>query len=65
MDEKKIEAEEDRKKNLEGKTENERNNNGKTYFCSMKVDGDILKVHGSLDKKGWVGRTMDWYRVKE
>ena len=40
-------------------------NNGKTYFCSMKVDGDILKVHGSLDKKGWVGRTMDWYRVKE
>ena len=40
-------------------------NDGKTYFCSMKVDGDVLKVHGSLDKKGWIGRTMDWHRVKE
>ena len=36
MDEKKIEAEEDRKKNLEGKTENERNNNGKTYFTGIQ-----------------------------
>ncbi len=38
--------------------------NGKTYNCSMKVEGDILKVRGSLDKKGLLGRTMDWYRVK-
>ena len=38
--------------------------NGKTYNCSMKVEGDILKVRGSLDKKGLIGRTMDWYRVK-
>ena len=38
--------------------------NGKTYNCSMKVDGDVLKVRGSLDKKGLVGRTMDWFRVK-
>ena len=38
--------------------------NGKTYNCSMKVEGDVLKVRGSLDKKGLVGRTMDWYRVK-
>lgn len=38
--------------------------NGKTYNCSMKVEGDILKVRGSLDKRGLVGRTMDWYRVK-
>ena len=39
--------------------------NGKTYNCSMKVEGDVLKVRGSLDKKGLLGRTMDWYRVKE
>ena len=39
--------------------------NGKTYNCSMKVEGDVLKVRGSLDKKGLLGRTMDWYRVKK
>ena len=39
--------------------------NGKTYNCSMKVDGDILHVRGSLDKKGLLGRTMDWFRVTE
>ena len=39
--------------------------NGKTYNCSMKVEGDVLKVRGALDKKGLLGRTMDWYRVKE
>ena len=38
--------------------------NGKTYNCSMQVDGDILKVRGSLDAKGLIGRTMDWFRVK-
>jgi uncharacterized protein (DUF2147 family) len=38
--------------------------NGKTYNCSMKVEGDLLKVRGSLDKKGLIGRTMDWHRVK-
>ena len=38
--------------------------NGKTYNCSMKVEGDVLKVRGSLDKKGLIGRTMDWYRIK-
>ena len=38
--------------------------NGKTYNCSMKVEGDVLKVRGSLDKKGLLGRTMDWVRVK-
>lgn len=30
----------------------------------MKVEGDVLKVRGSLDKKGLIGRTMDWFRVK-
>ena len=38
--------------------------NGKTYNCSMKVEGDVLKVRGSLDAKGLLGRTMDWFRVK-
>ena len=38
--------------------------NGQTYNCSMKVEGDVLKVRGSLDKKGLLGRTMDWFRVK-
>ena len=38
--------------------------NGKTYNCSMKVEGDTLKVRGSLDKRGLLGRTMDWVRVK-
>ena len=37
--------------------------NGKTYNCSMKVEGDVLKVRGSLDKRGLLGRTMDWIRV--
>ena len=38
--------------------------NGKTYNCSMKVEGNVLKVRGSLDKRGLIGRTMDWYRQK-
>ena len=38
--------------------------NGKTYNCSMQVEGDVLKVRGSLDAKGLIGRTMDWFRVK-
>lgn len=39
-------------------------NNGKTYNCSMKVEGNTLKVRGSLDKRGLLGRTMDWFRVE-
>ena len=31
---------------------------------SMQVDGDLLKVRGSLDARGLLGRTMDWFRVK-
>ena len=38
--------------------------NGKTYNCSMKQEGNVLKVRGSLDKKGLFGRTMDWFKVK-
>ena len=37
--------------------------NGKTYNCSMKLEGNVLKVRGSLDKRGLLGRTMDWFRV--
>ena len=38
--------------------------NGKTYNCSMKVEGDVRGGRGSLDKRGLLGRTMDWFRVK-
>lgn len=38
--------------------------NGKTYNCSMEVNGDLLKVRGSLDARGIIGRTMNWHRVK-
>jgi uncharacterized protein (DUF2147 family) len=38
--------------------------NGKTYYCSFKVEGNTLHVRGSLDKRGFLGRTMDWFRVK-
>ena len=38
--------------------------NGKTYNCSMEINGDILKVRGSLDSRGLLGRTMNWHRVK-
>ena len=40
-------------------------NNGETYYCSLEVKGNTLKVRGSLDKWGLMGRTMNWYRVKE
>ena len=38
--------------------------NGKTYNCSMQVSGNVLKVRGSLDARGLLGRTMDWFRVE-
>ena len=38
--------------------------NCKTYYCSFSVEGNTLHVRGSLDKRGFLGRTMDWYRVK-
>ena len=28
------------------------------------VEGNTLHVRGSLDKRGLLGRTMDWFRVK-
>ena len=38
--------------------------NGKTYNCSMEVNGNVLKVRGSLDSRGLLGRTMNWHRAK-
>ncbi len=39
---------------------------GKTYYGSMRLDGaNTLKLRGSLDKSGWLGRTETWTRVKK
>lgn len=39
---------------------------GKVYKCniSLESDADKLKVRGSLDKGGWLGRSQTWIRVK-
>ncbi len=37
---------------------------GKTYSCEVKLDGnEILKVKGYIGVS-WVGRTVEWTRVK-
>jgi len=39
---------------------------GKTYYCSMEITEDgRLKIRGSLDPMGWVGRTDIWTRVEK
>lgn len=36
---------------------------GKTYYCSMQlVEDDKLKIRGSIDPMGWLGRTETWLR---
>ena len=37
--------------------------NGKTYYCSVIIEGDKLKITGSLDKNGRLGRTMYASRI--
>jgi uncharacterized protein (DUF2147 family) len=37
---------------------------GKTYHCKMTLDGDTLKIRGSIDKMGLLGRTTEWTRKK-
>lgn len=38
---------------------------GKTYYGSIRPDGkNTLKLRGSLDKTGWLGRTETWTRVQ-
>ena len=39
--------------------------NGKTYYCKLKLKGDKLTVRGSLDRWGMAGRTVRWTRVKD
>ena len=38
--------------------------NGKIYICTISYNAkdDKLEVRGSLDKKGWIGRTQTWIR---
>lgn len=36
---------------------------GKNYYCSLQIEPDgSLKVRGSLDAWGWVGKTQIWTR---
>lgn len=36
---------------------------GKTYYCTMELlSDDELKIRGSLDPMGWIGRTDVWIR---
>lgn len=38
---------------------------GDTYYCTIKMErDDQLKVRGSLDPLGWIGKTKYWDRVK-
>ena len=39
-------------------------NNGKVYKCNISLDKETgnLSVRGSLDKKGWIGRTQTWIK---
>lgn len=41
-------------------------NNGKVYYCTISYDAKTknLKVRGSLDKGGWIGRNQTWIREK-
>jgi len=38
--------------------------NGKIYYCNISYDKQKgeLSVRGSLDKKGWLGRSQTWIR---
>ena len=36
--------------------------NGKTYYCKMTLEGNSLKVRGSLSSVGLLGRTTTWSR---
>ncbi|OIP85141.1 MAG: hypothetical protein AUK44_00495 [Porphyromonadaceae bacterium CG2_30_38_12] len=40
--------------------------NGKVYNCNMNLDSETgnLKVRGSLDKNGWIGRSQTWLPVR-
>lgn len=39
---------------------------GKTYYSKLSlVNTDKLKLRGSIDPMGWIGKTSYWSRVKE
>jgi len=39
---------------------------GKNYYCNMQLENmDTLRVRGSLDAWGFLGKTQIWSRVKE
>ena len=40
--------------------------NGKIYKCNISIDAktDNLIVRGSLDSRGWLGRSQTWIRTK-
>ncbi len=38
---------------------------GSTYYCTITLESaDKLKVRGSVDPMGWIGKTNYWTRVK-
>ena len=38
---------------------------GSTYYCAITLEStDELKVRGSVDPMGWIGKTNYWTRVK-
>lgn len=38
---------------------------GDTYYCTISMENyDKLKVRGSIDPLGWIGKTKYWDRVK-
>ena len=39
---------------------------GKVYKCNISLDSntDNLIVRGSLDSRGWIGRSQTWIRLK-
>jgi uncharacterized protein (DUF2147 family) len=41
-------------------------NNGKVYKCNISFDSKTgnLNVRGSLDKRGLIGRTQTWLKIK-
>ena len=40
--------------------------NGKVYKCNISYDSktENLNVRGSLDSRGWIGRSQTWIKVK-
>jgi uncharacterized protein (DUF2147 family) len=41
--------------------------NGKVYYCTLTLDERTgkLNVRGSLDKRGWLGRSQVWLRLTD